>query len=123
MQDSRMARNISVLAGDQGRVEGSPLMSMQGAPSPRGDRVYVGNCQEITASFTTGEADTPKAFSIALDHVPQKVQQRSAIKVTDGGTSRLAVVNEVHDATHAWTPNVIYLMASQDDISCEFLVI
>jgi hypothetical protein len=117
-----MTRNWSV-NGDQARVLRSPEMSMRGDVSPRGDKVFVGDCQEITASFDRGEADAPKAFSVSLDHVPTKVQPRSGIKVTDGGTSRLATVNEVHDATHVWTRTQIWLMASQDDISQEFLVI
>ena len=126
-RESLMARNVSVLArspdalaGDQRRVENNPSTSMVAAPSPRADRAYLGNCQEITAAFGTGEADVPKAFSIALDHTPSKVQPRSGIKVTSG-TSRLAVINEWHATP--WTRTQIWLMASQDDISQEFLVI
>ena len=74
-------------------------------------------------SFGTDEADTPKAFAIAMDHVPTKAMPRSCVKVLDGGESRLCVVNEVHDASHAWTQTQVWFISTQDDISMEMLIV
>jgi len=117
--ESRMSRNVSVL-GDQARVAGDPGMSLRGTPSPRGDRVYVGNSQEITVTFDEGEADTPKAFSVALDHTPTKAMPRSGIKVSSGA-AKVCVINEWHGED--WTPTEVWFISSQESVSQEMLIV
>jgi hypothetical protein len=119
-RDVRMTRNVSVLVGDQERVAAAPSMSLRGDVSPRGDRKYVGDGQVITVSFGAGEADTPKAFDVALDHVPKSAMPRSGIKISSG-TSLLAVINEWHGT--AWTRNQVWFISTQDSVSQEMLIV
>jgi len=100
------------VSGDQSRIVNAPLMSLRGEVSPRGDRTYVGDSQELLLTFDV--PDIPTAFSVALDHVPTDAIAKSQIKVRDwlpGGHSYLAVINEVHDADHVWTRTQVWFMS------------
>jgi hypothetical protein len=125
MPEARLARNISVI-GDQRRVADAPLMSLRGDVTPRGDRVYVGNSQEILVDFTGKAPDVPVSFSVILDHVPTDAMPKSGIKVADwtpGGDSYLAVINEVHDANHVWSRTEVWFMATMAGIQQRWLII
>lgn len=105
MLEPVLARNVSVLASDQQRVEAGPLMSLDGAPSPRGDRVYVGKHQKVTVSFPKGwDVNTALEVPVALDHVPVDAIPASGIKAS--GAHVGATIEEDH-AT-AWTETLVY---------------
>ncbi len=115
-----MARNVSVLSSDQNRVESNPIMSLEGAPSPRGDRVYVGRHQLTTVEFVAG--DTPgvaKSFPVALDHVPSSAIPRSGVKTN--GTHVGGTIEESHAV--AWTGNLVWFISDVVPIRQEWLIL
>jgi len=120
-----LVRNISVLT-DVKRISAGPLMSLEGAPSPRGDRTYVGRHQLVTV--TIDAQDTPTAVAVSLDRVPTRAQYASAIRVTASNQpqSVLASINEYHGAAgseYEWTPTRIWFIGSCAGTEQQFLVI
>lgn len=124
MLEPRLARNVSVLTDDQTRVVQSPLMSLRGDTSPRGDREYVGESQLITVNIAT--ADTPTVVAVSLDHKPTRAMPASGLKVTSGTLAHLAAICEYHGAAgsgYEWSETQTCFIGTMDGLQQQFLVI
>lgn len=127
-----MLRNVSVNDTDQMRVERSPLMSLHGETSPRGDKVFVGDSQEILVVIPSGQADIPQSFDVSLDHTPTDSLEASGLKITGNHAqgshevSQLAAINEFHgvydNVDCTWTPLKVWFVGTQGCISQKRLI-